>query len=163
MLRAARDKTDHDAQVSLAFSLTPLARHPAGLSFFPTPRTARMMRTIAILLALVALPALAYDVTATMPATAGATSCQLYLGGTATGVPRPCGSAQSYPALIANPGTYLFSYRAINASGQTALSPVRTVAIGVIPPPADPTDPPTMTIVCNPAPCSQSIVITITP
>lgn len=102
-----------------------------------------------------------FNVTATMPATAGATSCQLYLDGAAAGTPKPCDSAQSYPGLVESPGVYAFTYRALNASGQSALSPVRTVTIAVIPPPADPSEPPTMVITCNPAPCS--LLITVDP
>lgn len=119
---------------------------------------------LAAVAALVALPAFAaFDITATMPATAGATSCQLVLDGNAAGVPKPCGSAQSYPGLIANPGTYAFAYRSVNASGQSALSPVTTVSIAVIPPPVDPTSPPTISVACDPAPCPATLVITIAP
>lgn len=118
---------------------------------------------IAVIGALLALPALAYDVTATMPATSGATSCQLYLDGSAAGAPKSCGSAQSYPGLIANPGTYAFAYRALNASGQSALSPVTTVSIAVIPPPVDPTSPPAIVVSCDPSPCPPTITIVITP
>lgn len=122
------------------------------------------MRFIAAVVALlVSVVANAYDVTAVMPATAGATSCQLYVDNEAVGSPKSCGSAQSYPSLIANPGTYQFAYKAINASGESALSPVTTVSIDVVPPPDDPTGPPTVTIACDPAPCPQSIVITIEP
>lgn len=123
------------------------------------------MRRALLLLALIAFCPLAFgfDVTATMSATAGATSCQLVLDGSNAGTARPCGSAQSYPGLIANPGTYAFQYRSLNASGQSALSPATTVTIGIIPPPVDPTDPPTVTIACDPAPCPASIIITVTP
>lgn len=121
------------------------------------------MRFIAGLLALVSFPAFAYDVTATMPVTSGATSCQLYLDGAAAGVPKPCGSAQNYPGLIQNPGSYAFAYRAINASGQSALSPVTTVSIAIIPPPTDPTSSPSISVACAPSPCPANIVITIAP
>lgn len=121
-------------------------------------------RFVMLLASLVfACPALAFDVTATMPSTAGATSCQLYLDGAAAGTPKPCGSAQSYPGLVANPGTYAFAYRALNASGQSALSPATTVTIGVIPPPVDPTSPPTISVSCDPSPCPASITIVIEP
>lgn len=127
------------------------------------------MRIIAAAIAVfVSFAASAYDVTATMPATAGATSCQLYLDGESVGVPRPCGSAQSYPGLIADPGSYSFAYRALNASGQSALSPAVTVAIDVVPPPDDPTGPPVISVACTdeggaPVTCPPNIVVTITP
>lgn len=127
------------------------------------------MRRFLVLLAsaVLACPAFAFDVTATMLSTAGATSCQLYLDGAAAGTPKPCGSTQSYPGLIANPGTYAFAYRALNASGQSALSPATTVTIGVIPPPVDPTSPPTISVTCTdqgaPVTCPPTIVVTISP
>lgn len=122
------------------------------------------MRYLAALLALVALPAFAaFDITATMPATAGATSCQLYLDGQAAGSPKPCGSAQGYPGLIASPGKHAFAYKAVNASGESALSPETTVSIAVIPPPTDPTGPPTISVACDPAPCPATLTITISP
>lgn len=122
------------------------------------------MRYLAALLCFVCLRAYAaYDVTATMPATTGATSCQLYLDGSAVSTAKPCGSAQSYPNLLTADGTYEFRYLAVNASGQSALSPSTTVVIGTIPPPVDPTEQPTITVACNPAPCPPTITITITP
>jgi hypothetical protein len=98
-----------------------------------------------------------------MPATTGATGCTLYLDGAAVGDVRPCGSAAVYPGLISDPGVYEFAYRASNASGESALSPVTEVSIEVVPPPDDPTSPPSITVSCDPAPCPVSIVITITP
>ena len=128
------------------------------------------MRYLIAALAVLAFccPAFAYDVIATMPATAGATSCQLYLDGDAVGAPKPCGSAQTYPGLIDDPGTYVFAYRALNAGGQSALSPETTVAISVVPPPTDPTSPPIISVACtdndgDPVTCPASIQITITP
>jgi hypothetical protein len=126
------------------------------------------MRSLALLIALAAFPAFGYDVTATMPATTGATSCQLYLDGAPAGTPKPCGAAQSYPGLIANPGTYAFAYKAINASGETSLSPTTNVSIDVIPPPVDPTDPPVISVACTDSggavvTCPPNIVITIAP
>lgn len=105
----------------------------------------------------------AYDVIANMAPTTGATNCLLFVDGVAAGTPKPCGSSQSYPGLIANPGTYAFAYRALNASGQSALSPVTTVTISVIPPPVDPTSPPTISVSCDPSPCPASITIVIEP
>lgn len=123
-----------------------------------------MRIAVALLAACLAAPAFgAFDVTATMPATQGATQCQLYLDGSAAGVPKPCGSAQSFTALLANPGTYQFAYKALNASGESALSPATTVEIGVVPPPDDPTSPPVISVSCDPAPCPASITVVITP
>lgn len=104
-----------------------------------------------------------YDVTATMPSTSGATSCQLYIGGTAAGSAKPCGSAQTYPALIPTEGTYSFTYKAINAGGQSAASPATTVTVSLVAPPGNPGSPPTITVACSPAPCPANVVITISP
>lgn len=121
------------------------------------------MRILATLLAaFLTLPAFAYDVTATMPTTAGATSCQLYLGGSPVSTAKPCGSPQTYANLLTADGTYLFQYKAVNSVGSSAgLSPTTTVVIGTVP--VNPTNPPTVTVVCTPAPCAQNVVITITP
>jgi hypothetical protein len=126
------------------------------------------MRILAFVAVFFSFPAFAYNITAVMPSTSGATSCQLYLDGTAAGVPRSCGSAQSYPNLISTPGTYSFTYRAINAGGQSATSPATTVSIDVIQPPGDPPGPPGISVICtdaggDPVTCPPNIVITITP
>lgn len=123
------------------------------------------MRILALLALLVSSSCFAatYDVTATMPTTSGATSCQLYLGGTAAGAAKPCGSAQSYPALLTTEGTYLFTYRALNAGGQSAVSPTTTVTISLLAPPANPGSPPTVTISCTPTPCAANVMITVSP
>lgn len=104
-----------------------------------------------------------YDVTATMPATAGASSCQLYLDGSPVGGLESCDVAVSYPALLSAPGPYDFAYRAVNVGGQSALSPIATLTVEVTPPPADPTAPPGISVSCNPSPCPSSITITVTP
>lgn len=110
-----------------------------------------------------------YSVTATMPATEGATGCELYLDGEPVGGVRACDSPQEYPGLLAGPGTYAFSYRAHNAAGVSALSPVATVSITVVPPPVDPTEPPqVITVTCmdaqgNTVACPASIAIAIGP
>jgi len=103
----------------------------------------------------------AFDITATMPSTLGATSCQLYLDGVVAGATKPCDSANQYPALIANPGSYVFTYKAVNATGESAFSPATTVNIQVIPPPGDPLSAPSVTVTCNPAPCN--VVVTVMP
>jgi hypothetical protein len=121
------------------------------------------MRLLIAALLVLPLAANAYDVTATMPATSGATSCQLYLDGNPVSTAKPCGSAQSYPGLLSGDGSYAFRYRTVNVAGQSALSPTTTVVIGTIPPPDDPDAPPTITVACEPAPCPQTITITITP
>jgi hypothetical protein len=121
------------------------------------------MRYLAVLALLVAAPVFAYDVTAVMPPTAGATSCTLYLDGVAVGGQRTCGTTQNYPNLIAADGTYQFRYLATNAGGDSPLSPIRTVTISTTQPPPGPVDPPDVTVACNPAPCAQSITIVITP
>lgn len=122
------------------------------------------MRYIAVALAvLVSFAAWGFDVTAVMPATAGATQCQLYVDGSAAGGPRACGSSQSYPGLIANPGTYQFTYKALNASGESAMSPATTVDIAVVPPPEDPASPPSIVLSCDPSPCPATLTIVITP
>lgn len=123
------------------------------------------MRLLALLALLASSSCFAatYDVTATMPTTSGATSCQLYLGGVAAGTSKPCGSAQTYPALLTTEGTYQFGYKAVNAGGQSALSPVTTVTVALVTPPANPGSAPTVTVACVPAPCPANIVVTITP
>jgi len=118
---------------------------------------------VSLLLSVFALPAFAYDITAVMPPTAGASTCTLYLDGVSVGGPRSCGTSQSYPNLITADGTYQFRYLTSNTAGDSALSPMRTVTISTPPPPVDPTDPPSITVECTPAPCPTSIVITITP
>lgn len=106
----------------------------------------------------------AFDVTATMPTTANATSCQLYKDGVAVGSTKPCGVASLYPGLVPSPGVYRFKYKTVNAAGSSAnFSPEVTWTVSAIPPPVDPTQPPTITIECNPAPCPANIVITLSP
>jgi len=126
----------------------------------------------ASLLALVALLGVgiaaeaAYTVTATMPPTPGAASCQLYMDGAAVGEAVPCGVAQEYKSLLPTEGTYEFYYTASNDFGVTAPSPVTTVVVGVKP--ADPTSPPTISVTCldgggSTVECPGNIVITVTP
>ena len=121
------------------------------------------MRYFLALVLLLAAPAWAYDVTAVMPPTAGATSCTLYLDGVAVGGQRTCGTSQSYLGLVTADGTYQFRYLASNAGGDSPLSPIRTVTISTTLPPPGPVDPPDVSVTCTPAPCSQSVTIVITP
>src|SRR5688572_33257130 len=98
---------------------------------------------VALFVALVAVLAVQcafadFDVTATMPQTSGATTCRLYLDGVAVGTPSSCGAAIAYPALVANPGTYVLTYTASNGAGESAQSLVTKHSIVVIPPPDDP-------------------------
>lgn len=110
---------------------------------------------------LVSLSASAYDVKATMPTTSGASACRLYLDGVRVGASdQPCGAEQSYPNLLTSVGTYRFTYTAVNATGETAQSPIATVVIGLKP--VDPTQPPAITVNCTPAPCPANTVITVT-
>ena len=122
------------------------------------------MRYLGFVVLLIAAPCFAaYDVTAVMPPTSGADTCTLFLDGVPVGGPRACGTSQSYPGLVTADGTYQFRYLASNAGGDSPLSPIRTVTIGTTLPPPGPIDPPDITVTCDPAPCAQNIVITITP
>lgn len=142
------------------------------------PSLVSALVVLACLLTLFALPAHAYDVTLTAPTQAGGaspTSCRFYLGGNqlsvantspagvgaTPAVDKPCGVAVTYPGLITAVGTYAFQHTRVNAAGESAKGPTTTVVIGQKP--DDPTAPPTVTVVCTPAPCSQNVVITISP
>lgn len=114
------------------------------------------MRLIAALLALVALPVLAHDVTATVTAPIDGGPVDTYtlvmdgrdVGPVSVGV-------NSFPGLITADGVYLFEVRAANAAGSTLSDPV-AVTVANLPPPGKPGLSINVT-------CAPSCIVTVTP
>lgn len=129
------------------------------------------MRLIAVaVFALVALPAAAdvYGLRLTMPNPGGSTAqCEAYIGNVAQAL-KPCGSAQTYDNVFPSEGTYVITYKTVDAANvrSTNASPPLTLVIPAKPPP-DPTGPPTGAVICysgtTPVTCPTSLLITPNP
>ena len=121
-----------------------------------------------LLAAFCALPAQAdvYNLSITMPAVSGASTCKPYMNGGALAA-KPCGSAQAYPAAIPTEGTYAFAYSGVSGAGtEGARGPVVSYTIDKTP--GTPTTPPTVVIRCRDAAgaevaCPPNILITPAP
>lgn len=130
-----------------------------------------MRALLAGLLLLVALPALAADVTivvTNMPLTSGTpTGCKLYLDNTALngGNPKPCATAanpQTFTATGVADGAHTVSYTLVNPAAsppETTRSPTAPLNVNTTPPLGPPTTAPSFTATCSPQPCT----VTMTP
>lgn len=131
------------------------------------------MRTLiaafALLAILVGLPAAAdvYGLKLTMPSPGGSTAqCEAFIGSVAQAL-KPCGSVQTYANVFPSEGTYLITYRTVDAAGvrSAGASPALTLVIVKLPP--TPTNPPSATVECyngtTPVTCPTNIVITSSP